>query len=88
MFSASLQPPHAVFDSRIGVDAHLELKKAVKCASDLFDANIKCLTQLARIQKEKDEAQQVYEQETNVKLFSSSQCIGDVVMFILSSFRC
>ena len=55
-----------MFDSRIGVDAQLELKKAVKCASDLFDTNIKCLTQIARLQKEKDEVRQVFEQENMV----------------------
>jgi hypothetical protein len=48
-------------------DAHAELKKAVRCASDLFEANIAALAQIAKLQKEKEEDKAEYECRNEVR---------------------
>ena len=36
------------------IQAHRELKRAVGCASGLFETNVKCLSQIVRMHREGD----------------------------------
>lgn len=53
-------------DTRMCADAHVELRRAVSCASDLFEANIKCLAQISRQQQDRNEERNRFREESEV----------------------
>ena len=50
----------------LSVNTHGELKKAVKCATDLFEVNVSTLTEISRLKKQKEKDKELRERENEV----------------------